>query len=182
MRCLSVELVRPPWVLTFAICPAIHQGVAINGILCHSLLMSFGTDVLEGLTLFKRDLRPRLKRLMLATTTQSGAGPATDPLGLQDLCTTYLALIHICGLSGRPDLALQIFYAMGKDGIGRTSKVWEAYLGGKEAVSALEGGAGSRVSRLFMLPSYESVLRLESTAQADERLAKMIPWKIRIRF
>lgn len=185
--------------------------------------MSFCVDVTGALKLFKKDLRPRLKKLdttdtaattTATTTTAEGdlsSGTMTSllsslssknsttttsrmsssPSYMDDLFTTYLGLIHLCGLSGRPDLALQIFYTMLKDGIGRTPRIWDAYVGGKEAAAAdsgnsqrtSSGGGSVNGGGLFMLPSYESMLRLESTAQADEKIAAVIPWKrIRIKF
>jgi len=136
--------------------------------------MSYGTDVVEALKFFKRELRPRLKNLEGSTSNLS---PSSR---LQELCTAYMGIYHLCGLSGRPDLALQIFYAMLKDGIARTPRVWEAYQGGKEAAAGTAGFVGGGV---FMLPSFEAMLRLESTAQADEKIAKAIPFKrIRIKW
>lgn len=207
------------------------QGVACNGIMAHALLRAFGGDAPGALVFFKKELRVRLKardrrrqeqaqEQADATATANGegaeaeaegpeeeglAGIETKALGLSapspNLSLAYLALLHVCGLAGRADLALQAVYAMQRDGLRADARAWDAFASGKDAAAiaasppaaataaavVAAGGAGAlaapeapaAASSSLLFAPYESLLRAETLGwEGGETFFK----RIRIRF
>ncbi len=153
------------------------QGVRANGILCHALLRSFGTDAVSALGFFKRELRVQLKMLDQVNPEEEREGEKGEgdegehetEEGREidgvvtaggNLSLAYMALLYICGISGRPDLALQLLYAMQRDGLPGDRQAWEAFEAGKTAPGATITTTTS-VGQLLMGP-YESLLRTET--------------------
>lgn len=168
-----------PLSLLLCLCPcSYHQGVAANGLLCHTLIRGFGPDAVGALAFFKKELRAQLKaedsrvEAMLLSgqaaygsgadddeddeeddeqeveqererpalragsegsqgvgetvgvfgdeelpvgREEEGAGANSSSLGVEaydrhsnNLLLGYRALLHVCGVGGRPDLALQV--------------------------------------------------------------------------
>lgn len=153
------------------------QGVMANGILCHALLRSFGTDAVSALGFFKRELRVLLKMLDQVNPQEEREGDKGEEIEGEheteedreidgvitvggNLSLAYMALLYICGISGRPDLALQLLYAMQRDGLPSDRQAWEAFEAGKTAPGATITTTTS-VGQLLMGP-YESLLRTET--------------------
>jgi pentatricopeptide repeat protein len=127
--------------------------------------------------LFKNELRHRLKQEDLRIS-EKGETEGNDR-HRDNLLLGYMALLHVCGHAGRPDLALQVFYALSRDGLAPCQAAWEAYLSGKESGRS---PLGFRSSRPWM-SSYENVLEREARAwEPVEKDVQKIPLKrIRIR-
>lgn len=161
-----------------ALCVALYreaeaQGVRPNGILCHALLRAFGTDAAGALGFFKKEVRVRLKSLDQVNPDEEEEEDDAEGGELEEeeedvrvidgvitaggnLSLAYMALLYICGVSGRADLALQLLYAMQRDGLPSDRHAWNAFDSGKTVAAA-----SSTFSQLFMGP-YESLLRAET--------------------
>ena len=200
------------------------QGVACNGIMAHALLRAFGGDAPGALAFFKKELRVPLKardRRQQEEQAQGQAEPAGEnnegsdddgeeeeemvvegvedkALGLSAPCPNlslaYLAVLHVCGLAGRADLALQAVYTMQRDGLRADARAWDAFASGKDAAAIASAPAAATVapsaassaapsasssSSSLLLAPYESLLRAETLGgEGGETFFK----RIRIRF
>lgn len=175
-----------------ALCIALYHeaqedGVSPNGIMCHALLRSFGPDAKGALGFFKRELRVSLKALDAVDRAEEAARGLEDETedGREidgvftsggNLSLAYMALLYICGVSGRSDLALQLLYAMQRDGLPTDQNVWEAFEAGKTAPGAA-ATATSSMGQLWMGP-YESLLRTETMGLGWETGVR----RVRIKF
>jgi hypothetical protein len=126
-----------------------------------------------------------------AEAEDDGAAGGPDGLGAAGghLSLAYLALLHVCGLAGRADLALQSVYAMQRDGIRADSRAWNAFASGKDAAAAAAasaavagagGGAASEATSSLLMAPYESLVRAETLGGAS--WGDTFYKRIRIRF
>ncbi len=176
------------------------QGVECNGIMAHALLRAFGGDASGALAFFKKELRARLKALDKQRQGQRRQEQGQEEEDDEDenvdgvgvgggnthLSLAYLALLHVCGLAGRADLALQSVYIMQRDGLRADRRAWEAYASGKDAAAPAASAplaAASEAAPSLLAAPYESLLRAETLGTLGWEGGEVFSFKrIRIRF
>ena len=131
-----------------------------------------------------------MRPAVLARERRSGGGGGAEGgggAGGKNLLAAYHGLLHVSGRAGRPDVALRLAYAMGKEGLEPSESALNCYNAGKRiretAAAGGRAGRGERddVVRLRMEDQYESLLMIECTKydqndrrRSDERRVRII--------
>ena len=128
---------------------ATSMGVPADGHFVNIVLRCFGDDIDSALLAWKNEIR----RACLAFENR----PRTKPLSRKrirgkNLVAAYHGLLHVCGRANRPDIAVQLVYAMNKE-LSRPSC--------RRLQESMKKIPSSIVQKLRLTGSFESLLYVE---------------------
>jgi pentatricopeptide repeat protein len=152
------------------------EGIAADGRFINAVFRCFGGNIDSALTCWKTVIR----KACLRHESRTRKAPASIYRSKnKNLIAAYNGLLHVCGRALRPDIALRIAYAMGKEGIEPNDVSLNNYLSGKRIREQIEEqDQKSTVSKLFpkldTISMYENLLYVECTKydQYNKRMSK----------
>jgi len=143
------------------------RGIYPDGRFLNAILRCYGDRVEDAINVWKSELR----KSAISYDKQRNFTPQTNIQRKENLIVTYHGLFHVAGRAGRADIALQLAYAMNKDGIEPTETAINCYNAGSKRRLIVGGGSGK--NNPMMMKQYENLLAIECTKydQNDKRRA-----------
>ena len=142
---------------------AIHFGIRFDGRFVNALFHCFGDDVDAAMDVWKGGVR---KACFADETSQKSR--------TKKLLASYHGLLHVCGRALRPDIAVRIVYAMGKENVPVNEMALKCYLSGKRRRP--DGGH----SNLAFSQQYEDILSVECTRYDSKDARRQGEKRVRI--
>ena len=152
---------------------ASSNGLSVDGRFLNPIIRCYGEDILEALEAWKSVYRPDILAVVgEGEYDKSFPSFKTSRMG-KNLFAAYHGLMHVAGKAYRPDIALRIAYAMGKEGVEPTEAALNTY------------NAGARLRRpnkdkVRLHSQYENLLLVECTKYDSNDKRRLLDRKVRI--
>jgi len=138
---------------------AVERGIIVDGRTINAIIRCYEDNIDDAIAIWKCDLRQRamaFDKLKYSSSRSQNKQKANT-----NLIIAYHGLFHVCGKSGRSDIALKLVYAMNKDGIEPTETALNCYNAGSRSQKISR--KSSRKIKNIMMKQYESLLAIECT-------------------
>lgn len=148
-----------------------------DGRILNAAIRCFGKDLDKALIAWKNFLRFEALR---ADANVQGRQRQKNGIEKQDLISAYRGMLYVAGRAQRPETALQMVYAMNKEGIEPTEVELNCYRKGLSLRAMLEGDSGT--SRNWKSVQYEDLLSVECLRYDQNDKRRSSEKRIRIIF
>lgn len=132
---------------------AVENGLSTDGRVLNAIIRCYGDDISEALNAWKTVYR---RAAMVPDKRDHPSTSFRFSRQGKNLISAYHGLLYVAGNAYRPDIALQVVYAMAKEGVEPTEKALNNYNAGARTRS-------EHLSKVLLHGQYEELLLVECT-------------------